>query len=395
MHFYRTGVFDGERGAAGSEREETKEDTRARRLASGQLRAVAAVLLTLAATMPPGYAQQNGAGSNGPDKAASELPAAPTPAPTQPFPLRTSNRDFSKPFGVWLGNPINIYRHDGYSQGELREFGAADRSGEGREDLPEPLGRDCAGDREQLRHRDCALRPGHCGHGYSAHQDRRSAAGRAVRPGHGNAGRINFNALNWRRPGRNDGRFRRSGFRSQWTFADHEWRGTDAGEPGSQTVTGTIQFDRNHRHRRTSSPAAPATTNQYNFTFNQGFVTGTNLQVGFEQRVRHHQQRDCGAEPGALLNLQGDVDAAPAAGRRDLGEQAVHLPGAKRPADHRLLVPAADSLHREPGGDASTGVWCRPTKMCKPKSARWIRAINCWPTTRSNWRSAPWRRWTW
>ncbi len=39
-----------------------------------------------------------------------ELPAAPTPVPTQPFPLRTSSRDYSKPFGVWLGNPINIYR---------------------------------------------------------------------------------------------------------------------------------------------------------------------------------------------------------------------------------------------------------------------------------------------
>ena len=74
------------------------------------LRAVAAILLTLTACVPPGYAQQIGAGSNGPDKAASQLPAAPTPELTQPYPLRTSNRDFSKPFAGWLGNPINIYR---------------------------------------------------------------------------------------------------------------------------------------------------------------------------------------------------------------------------------------------------------------------------------------------
>jgi outer membrane protein TolC len=60
--------------------------------------------------MPAGYAQQIGAGSKGPDKAASVLPAAPAPALTQPYPLRTSNRDFSKPFAGWLGNPINIYR---------------------------------------------------------------------------------------------------------------------------------------------------------------------------------------------------------------------------------------------------------------------------------------------
>jgi outer membrane protein TolC len=68
------------------------------------------VLLTLAATTPPGYAQQAGAGSKGPDKAASELPTAPTPEPTQPIPLRTSGRDYSKPFGSWLRNPVNVYR---------------------------------------------------------------------------------------------------------------------------------------------------------------------------------------------------------------------------------------------------------------------------------------------
>ncbi len=111
MHFYRAGVSDGERSAAGREREGTKQNMRARYEAGGRLRAVAAVLLTLAATMPPGYSQQAGTGSGGPEKAASALPAAPTPAPTQPFPLRTSSRDYSRPFAGWLGNPINIYRH--------------------------------------------------------------------------------------------------------------------------------------------------------------------------------------------------------------------------------------------------------------------------------------------
>jgi outer membrane protein TolC len=75
------------------------------------LRAVAAVMLTLTAGMPAGYPQQvTGAGSNGPDKAASTLPSAPAPVSTQPFPLRTGERDYSKPFGRWWGNPINVYR---------------------------------------------------------------------------------------------------------------------------------------------------------------------------------------------------------------------------------------------------------------------------------------------
>jgi outer membrane protein TolC len=60
--------------------------------------------------MPPGYAQQAGTASAPPDKAASDLPVAPVPVPTQPIPLRTSGRDYSRPFGSWIGNPINIYR---------------------------------------------------------------------------------------------------------------------------------------------------------------------------------------------------------------------------------------------------------------------------------------------
>ena len=74
------------------------------------MRAVAAVLLTLTACMPSGFTQQTGAGSKGPDRAASELPVAPAPAVTQPLALRPSSRDFSNPFAGWLGDPINIYR---------------------------------------------------------------------------------------------------------------------------------------------------------------------------------------------------------------------------------------------------------------------------------------------
>ena len=38
------------------------------------------------------------------------MPAAPAPVLTQPLDLRPSNRDYSKPFGPLLGNPINMYR---------------------------------------------------------------------------------------------------------------------------------------------------------------------------------------------------------------------------------------------------------------------------------------------
>ncbi|MGH9599720.1 MAG: TolC family protein [Terracidiphilus sp.] len=82
----------------------------ARRKGTGGLRAIAAALLTLLAGSPQGYAQQLGAGQKATEKAASNLPAAPAPALTQPFALRPSARDFSKPFAPWFGDPIDRYR---------------------------------------------------------------------------------------------------------------------------------------------------------------------------------------------------------------------------------------------------------------------------------------------
>lgn len=80
-----------------------------------RLRALTAVMLTLAAGVPSGFAQQQtggvqGAGTKGQEKQASQLPNAPAPVLTQPLDLRPSNRDFSKPAGRLLGNPINMYR---------------------------------------------------------------------------------------------------------------------------------------------------------------------------------------------------------------------------------------------------------------------------------------------
>ena len=109
MHFFKTGLNEREWSAIGGERTESKGSREGRRQASERLRAVAAVLLTLSSTMPPGYAQVNGAGSKGPDKAASQLPVAPTPVATSTVPLKTTERDYSKPFGSWLRNPVNVY----------------------------------------------------------------------------------------------------------------------------------------------------------------------------------------------------------------------------------------------------------------------------------------------
>jgi len=77
---------------------------------ANRLLAVAAGLLMLALALPSGFAQQAGVDAATPVKAASELPATPTPALTEPLNLRPTTRDFSKPAGKLLGNPINEYR---------------------------------------------------------------------------------------------------------------------------------------------------------------------------------------------------------------------------------------------------------------------------------------------
>ena len=81
-----------------------------------RLRALAAVMLTLAAGGPSGFAQQAATPQAGQptvavptDKYSSDLPAEPAPTHTQPPDLRQSERDFTKPAGRLLGNPFKMY----------------------------------------------------------------------------------------------------------------------------------------------------------------------------------------------------------------------------------------------------------------------------------------------
>jgi len=104
MHLHHTRVFDGQEITATDNSEKT-----ARRQAAGKLRAVAALMLTMASCMPSGFAQQAPAATNIQDKAASDLPSEPSPVPTEPLSLRNSERDFSKPYAGFLANPISKY----------------------------------------------------------------------------------------------------------------------------------------------------------------------------------------------------------------------------------------------------------------------------------------------
>jgi outer membrane protein TolC len=102
MHLYGIRVFE-------------DVEMTARRVRGGagrRLRAIAAAMLTLTAGVQSGFSQQSvqGAGAKNPEKAGSNLPGAPTPVLTQPLDLRPSQRDFSKPSHRLFGNPFDTFK---------------------------------------------------------------------------------------------------------------------------------------------------------------------------------------------------------------------------------------------------------------------------------------------
>ena len=105
MHLYGTGVFM------------QQGDKKPRGQAGTRLRALAALMLGLVAGVPSGWAQQPTSSTpdkaattrSTPDKQASNLPAAPTPTVTDPLFLRPSSRDFTKPNGELFRNPLHEY----------------------------------------------------------------------------------------------------------------------------------------------------------------------------------------------------------------------------------------------------------------------------------------------
>jgi len=105
MHFLRTESGDRELGRGTGERKRSKPASGAQAKTRG-LNAATAVVLSAMLCVPPGTAQAAAAGANGQENAVSQLPAAPAPAAT-PL-LQTSSRDFSKPRGYWP-NPLGPY----------------------------------------------------------------------------------------------------------------------------------------------------------------------------------------------------------------------------------------------------------------------------------------------
>jgi len=104
MHLYRN-------LALAQEKNKQMENAKAPRGKSrsgntGNLRAAAVVLLSLTTAMPPGFAQQTSPQAG--NKVLTEVPAAPAPVSTEPLFLRDTATDFSKPYNPFP-NPLKIF----------------------------------------------------------------------------------------------------------------------------------------------------------------------------------------------------------------------------------------------------------------------------------------------
>jgi outer membrane protein TolC len=281
MHSLRAGVSHRKRATECSERNRKSLSRRSQGHAAGRLRAVAAILLTLAATTPPGYAQQAGAGATKPDKAASVLPVAPVPVATQPIPLRTSSRDYSKAFGTWLGNPINVFRPTTISKAS---FGNSVRLADLVKDGKIYLSLSDAIALAIENNYDIAIARYDLDIADTDILRTRAGATPLGAPSGLVTGTLGGSTSILTTGGGPGGSAGGAGGAGSGTAGLTLTTGGAGPLPENldPTLTGNIQLQRAESPQSSIfSPKSSTNTNQYNFSYNQGFVTGTSLTVGF------------------------------------------------------------------------------------------------------------------
>jgi outer membrane protein TolC len=246
-----------------------------------RLRAFAAVMLTLASCMPSSLAAQTPAGSKGPDVAASNLPAAPTPTPTDPFDLGRIGHDFSKPYAGFFS--INKYRatmidktsfsnsvrlNDMVKDGKiyLSLSDAIALAIENNYDIAISRYNLDIADTDILRTKTGALPLG-VPSGLVANTLTGAAATLQPLSSAGGPGGTSV-GIGGAGAGAGGIVFTTSGTGPSPESLD-------------PNVTGTVSFDRNHLPATSFFSTGTSSTNRYNFNLNQGFVTGTNFSFAF------------------------------------------------------------------------------------------------------------------
>ena len=273
MHLNGTGVFEQQEETARGNSEQA-----GRKQTGTKLRALAAVMLTLASCAPSGFAQQ--AAATAPNKAASELPAEPAPVPTEPLAFSQSGRDFSKPFAGMKGNPINLYRPTTIGKSS---FANSVRLNDLVKDGKIYLSLSDAIALAIENNYDIAIARYDLDIAETDILRTRTGASPLGAPSGlitntlGGSGAILTTGGG---PGGTTGGAGGAGSGTAGLTLSTGGAGPTP-ENLDPSLTSAIQFDRDRAPSTSFFSGGTSSTNTYNFAVNQGFVTGTNLQVGF------------------------------------------------------------------------------------------------------------------
>jgi outer membrane protein TolC len=280
MHLDVTRVLKQQKDeAAGTNRGQAVSEQAGKRLRA--LAAVMLTMLTLTAGAPAGFAQQAGAGASAPEKQASELPSAPAPVLTEPMNLRPGTRDFSKPAGRLLGNPINIYWPTTIAKASfVNSVRLADLVKDGKIylSLSDAIALalennyDIAIARYNLDIADTDILRTRAGSGV-----RGVNSGVVANTLGGSSSALTSGGG----PGGTTGGSGGAASGSSGLVLSTNGAGPNP-ENLDPSVSGTVQFDRN-KTQQTSlfSPASKTNTEQYDFTYTEGFTPGTSLTVAW------------------------------------------------------------------------------------------------------------------
>jgi len=275
---------------------------RNRKQNSGRLRAAAVVLLGLTAGMPQGFAQQTAPQAG--DKVLNELPAAPAPVPTEPLYLRDTTKDFSKPHG-FFPNPLKIYTGkdtdvppanfmNSVRLSDLVKNGKIYLSLSDAITLALENNYDLAIARYNLDIADTDLL--------------RARAGSQLRGV--NSGLV-ANTLGGSSQTLTVGGGPGGTSAGAATGAAGIVVSTDGAGPLPENldpyVTAAIQFDRQRTPSTSFFQGGTSTTNTYDFTYNQGFVTGTNAVIGFNNTYAGNSNPTAAFSPELLSNFKATV----------------------------------------------------------------------------------------
>jgi outer membrane protein TolC len=272
MQLFGTRVFEQQDETAGKIRGQ----------AGKRLRAVAAVMLTLTAGVPSGFAQQAAEPAQSPDKTMADLPGAPAPNYTEPANMRPSLRDFSKPTAGLKDLPWKAYMPTTVAKASfLNSVRLADlvKGGKIYLSLSDAIAialennYDIAIARYYLDIADTDILRSKAGASLlgvptGLVTNTQGSASQTLTAGGGPGGTS-------------------AGSGGSAAGASGLSLNTNGAGPNPETldplVTSAIQLERAEQPQTsTFVPRSFNNTDSYNFTYNQGFVTGTALTVGFD-----------------------------------------------------------------------------------------------------------------